>query len=78
MAESLHPIRAWRQQQEPPVTLEKLATEIESTDATLSRIENGKLELTTDLAARISAYTGIPMRTLCPDIAKLFDQEAAE
>lgn len=78
MVENAHPVRVYRRAQVPPVTLLDLATRIGITKSSLSRIETGKHELTTDLAQKISAETGIPMRVLCPDLAKVFADEAAE
>lgn len=74
----LHPVRSFRQSQVPVMTLGALAEKIGTTEANLSRIETGKQELTTTLAKKISDATGIPMRTLCPDLAKMFDAEAAQ
>ena len=75
---ALHPVRSYRQAQMPVMTLGALAEKIGTTEANLSRIETGKQELTTPLAKKISDATGIPMRVLCPDLARMFDAEAAE
>jgi transcriptional regulator with XRE-family HTH domain len=80
MDESLHPVRIYRNAQTPPVRLEDLAAKIGITKPSLSRIETGKQPLSVDLAKKISDATDIPMRELCPEIAKMFapTREAAE
>lgn len=75
---ALHPIRIYRQAQTPVVTLDALAKLVGISKANLSRIETGDQELTTALAKKISDATGIPMRVLCPDLAKIFADEAAQ
>lgn len=73
-----HPIRLYRQAQTPVVTLATLAEQVGISKANLSRIETGDQELTASLAKKLSDVTGIPMRVLCPDLAKMFDAEAAQ
>lgn len=69
----MHPVRAFRLEQNPPLTLEDLAERIGTTKANLSRIETRKQELCVQLLPRVVAETGIPARQLRPDLAKLFD-----
>lgn len=76
MSDSLHPIRAYRQAQTPPMTLEGLAGRIGISKVSLSRIETGKQELSPALAKKVFEATGIPLRELRPDLAGMF--EAAE
>lgn len=80
MTDEIHPIRAYRQAQKPRLSLESLAADVGVTDATLSRVETGKLPLSVPLAKRVSLRTGIPMAVLCPDLAPMFqgDPEAVQ
>lgn len=68
MADSVHPVRAYREAQLPKLPLEALAGDVGVTKATLSRIETGAMSLSDKLAKRISDRTGIPMRVLRPDL----------
>lgn len=80
MADSIHPVRAYRKAQEPPLPLHALAGDIGVTKATLSRIETGDMPLSIELAKKLSARTGIPMSRLLPDLASMFEvqTEAAQ
>lgn len=78
MTQEIHAIRAYRKAQKPPLSLESLAADVGVTDATLSRIETGKLPLTVDLAKKLSLRTGISMSVLCPDLAPMFQDQPAE
>lgn len=73
MTDSLHPVRAYRLSQDPPVTLQALASDVGITKASLSRIETGKLALSQKVGEKLSRRTGIPLAILLPDLAKLFD-----
>lgn len=75
MPDSVHPIRAYRKSQHPPIPLETLAGDVGVTKATLSRIETGALALSDKLALRLARRTGISMQVLRPD---LFEAEAAQ
>lgn len=72
MDASVHPVRAYRLGQKPPVTLENLAGRVGTTKTTLSRIETGKQPVTDVMLPRLVAETGIPADKLRPDLAKLF------
>lgn len=67
-----HPIRAYRLNQSPPVTLEDLAKRIGTTKPNLSRIETGKQPLSEALMKKLIAETGLSAAALRPDLAKLF------
>lgn len=58
------------------MTLDDLAEAVGVTPATISRVETGKLPLTVPLATKIAKQTGIPMATLCPDLAPMFETPA--
>lgn len=72
----IHPLRAWRLAQTPPVTLEVLAGRLGTTKASLSRIENGKQVCGFDLVKKVVTETGISARLLRGDIAPLFFRSA--
>lgn len=76
MTESVHPIREWRHAQNPRVPLSDLAQKVGITKGYLSRIETGSESLTVEIGQKVSLWTGIPMRVLFPELAKMF--EAAE
>lgn len=66
-----HPLRDWRNRQEPKKTLTGLAADVNVTPSHLSEIENWKNEPSLDLAARLHRATGIAM-------ADFIKREAAE
>lgn len=72
MDASVHPVRAYRHRQKPPLAQEVLAGKIGITKPQLSRIETGKQRVSDDLLPKIVAETGIPAAILRPDLAKLF------
>lgn len=78
MTESTHPIRKFRKAQQPPMTLDDLAALVGVTPATLSRVETGAMALSVDLAKKVAINTGIPMATLCPDLASMFEGQGSE
>jgi transcriptional regulator with XRE-family HTH domain len=53
-----------------------MAREIDISNASLSRIENGLQGITPDVLPKLVKYTGIPAAALCPDLAKMFLQAA--
>ncbi|MCC6172040.1 MAG: helix-turn-helix transcriptional regulator [Gammaproteobacteria bacterium] len=73
MDASVHPVRAFRLRQNPPLAQEVLARRIGITKPNLSRIETGQQRISENLLPRICAETGIPAATLRPDLAKLFN-----
>lgn len=77
MQAASHPLRAYRNQHKPRISLDSLAKSIGRSKATLSRIETGKQDLTVDIARKIAAATGIPLRELRPDLAKEFETPEA-
>jgi len=57
-----HPLKSWRQRQNPKVTLASLAQRVGVTASHLSEVENYKNEPSLDLTSRLSDETGIEMR----------------
>lgn len=72
MAESVHPVRAYRLRQNPPVKLRELAKRLGTTTANLSRIETGKQAVSEGLLRKLVSETGISARIFRPDLAELF------
>lgn len=70
MEQPLSPVREFRHQQQPRLTLAALAKRIGTTKENLSRIETGKQGLSLKMAKALSRETGIPA-------AKLLDLEPA-
>lgn len=73
MDASVHPVRAFRLRQDPPLKQEVLAKRVGTTKPNLSRIETGKQRVSEDLLPKLVAETGIPAAVLRPDLAKLFN-----
>ena len=61
-----HPLLAYRRQQE--LSQDDLAKQLETTGATISRIESGARAPSHKLALRIEQVTGISRQVLRPDI----------
>lgn len=55
----MHPIRAWRKEQSPKVTLATLADRVGITPSHLSEIEKGNNEPSLALAVKLKRETGI-------------------
>ncbi len=76
MSESVHPLKDYRVAN--GVTLENLAKSLDTTKATLSQIETGKRLVSRELLPKIREVTGIPAKTLRPDLAEIFDGDPVE
>jgi transcriptional regulator with XRE-family HTH domain len=72
-----HPLKSYRERQEPPLTQEDLAKMIGVGKSTISRWEDGKRKIDDELVGVVTEITGIPPAELRPDLAKLFAPEAA-
>lgn len=79
-----HPIRQFRQTHKPPISLEKLAdllvaegVEERPSAAKLSRIETGQ-PCPVDLLKPLQKITGVPAKDIRPDLAEIFESEAAQ
>jgi len=62
MTKTEHPLRRWRNSQEPRKTLSEVAQAVKVTPSHLSEIENWKNEPSLDLTSKLSGLTGIDMR----------------
>lgn len=61
MEGSVHPLRAWRMQQQPPLSQQGAVAVLGVGKPTISRIENWKRTPSLTLAAKLSERTGIPI-----------------
>lgn len=68
----IHPLKAYRERQNPPLTQEQLADLLGVTKAAVSRWESGERQPDQNLLLHIAEKTGIPPRELRPDLAELF------
>lgn len=75
--DSLHPLRAYRERQDPPLTQEQLAGQLGVSKASVSRWETGERKPEQELVPVISRKTGIPPEELRPDLAFMFAAAAA-
>lgn len=73
---SVHPLKSFRESQNPPLSRAKLAKLLGVKRATVHRWETGKRQPEGKILKRVSKRTGIPVAQLRPDLAQLL--EAAE
>ena len=78
--ESIHPLRAYRKRQQPPLSQAGLARDLGVTRVTVHRWENGDRSIDPGLVPSVSEKTGIPATELRPDLADLMasSREAAQ
>lgn len=70
----IHPLRAYREQHEPPLSQADLAVMLEVSRPTIWRWETGARKVDDDLLPTVSEKTGIPKATLRPDLADLLQE----
>jgi transcriptional regulator with XRE-family HTH domain len=71
----VHPLKAFREKQQPPLSQEDLAALFGVTKPTVSRWETGTRKIDRDLLEIVAGKTGIDPRELRPDLARLFESE---
>jgi transcriptional regulator with XRE-family HTH domain len=74
--ESIHPLRTYRESQEPPLSQADLARRLGVGRPTLHRWETGARKPDVRLLPTITEKTGIPARELRPDLIGLANQMA--
>lgn len=67
----MHPLKAYRKAQTPPLTQDDLAKNLGVKRVTILRWEKGKRKIDSDKVPEISEKTGIAPRDLRPDLATL-------
>ncbi len=68
---NVHPLRAYRERQAPPLSQTQLADLLGVNKGMLSRWEAGQRQPGKDILPRITKKTGIPASKLRPDLAAL-------
>ena len=71
--DTVHPLKAFRKKQKPPLTQGQLAVLLEVSRATVNRWETCAREIDEDKLLVVAEKTGIPPRDLRPDLARLLD-----
>jgi hypothetical protein len=69
--EPIHPLRAYRERQDPPINCRQLANLLGVSIAAISHWEAGQRQPGKDIIPHITEKTGISARELRPDIAAL-------
>lgn len=69
--EQVHPLKAFREKQEPPLTQQALAALLGVSKAAISRWETRERQPEQELLPVISEKTGIPISELRPDLEEL-------
>ncbi len=67
----VHPLKAFRENQQPPLSQGDLATLLGVARETVTRWESGARKIETDLLPQVAEKTGIPKRELRPDLAEV-------
>lgn len=73
-----HPLKAFRENQDPPLSQQQLAELLGVKRETVNRWESGARQIDLEKLPVIAERTGITPSELRPDVAKLMQQEAAE
>lgn len=69
--EGIHPLKAFRKSQTPPLSQGQLAGLLGVARETVARWESGVRKIDEQKLPRISEMTNIPVRELRPDLAEL-------
>ena len=69
--ESIPPLKAFRENHEPPLSQGELAGLLKVARETVTRWEAGSRKIDEQLLAGVAEKTGIPPRELRPDLAEL-------
>lgn len=66
--DKIHPLRAYRERHQPPLSRAKLADELGVGRPTLFRWESGARKIDAERLPEITQKTGIPAKELRPDL----------
>lgn len=70
-SKGMHPLKAYREKQTPPLSQGDLAASIGVTRSAVCRWESGARQIDVDILPRVAAATGLPPAQLRPDLAAL-------
>jgi transcriptional regulator with XRE-family HTH domain len=73
---NLHPLKAYRDAQDPPLSQERLADLLGVARTTVARWETGTRKVDQELLLKIAEATGIAPADLRPDLAALLSMNA--
>lgn len=78
--ETVHPLKTYRNNQDPPLSQEQLADQLGVARTTVARWETGTRKVDTEKLSDIAEKTGIAPADLRPDLAELLKpaDEAAQ
>lgn len=76
--EAVHPLKVFREKQEPPLSQQGLADLLGVDRVTVARWETGARKVDAELLPNVATRTGIPRSELRPDLAALLNSEAGE
>ncbi len=73
-----HPLTVWRESQNPPMSQDALADELDVSRWTINRIETGGRKPSPGLSQKIAALTNqqVPVAATRPDLAAVFGSAA--
>lgn len=78
MDRNIHPLKAYRERQSPPLSQDQLAALLGVSRVTITRWESGRRKLEGDLLPLVAEKTGIAPAELRPDLAELFAEPVRE
>jgi len=76
--DKIHPLRAFREKQAPPLSQRQLADLLGVSSTAVSRWEAGERKLDEEKVTMVAEKTGIPPADLRPDLAALLRHGAAQ
>jgi transcriptional regulator with XRE-family HTH domain len=76
--ETTHPLKAYRENHDPPLSQDQLAELLGVSKSWVSRCESGLRQADAEMLARIKERLGIPPRTLRPDLAEIMREDSPQ
>lgn len=76
--EHVHPLKAYREAQDPPLSQQQLADLLDVDRVTVTRWEAGSRQIDVEKLPIVAERTGIAPAELRPDLAAMFPHEAAQ
>lgn len=75
--EHVHPLRAYRERQQPPLSQQELAELLGVDRVTVTRWEAGSRQIDVEKLPQVAERTGIAPSDLRPDLAEIFNAPAS-